>query len=81
LRRELELEFASQILALELLVLTNITRNHLAHLAGRQQQADGDLESFFFEKVDENNRQRFGLTEAEKTLKTVRIEAQPDAVA
>jgi ABC-2 type transport system ATP-binding protein len=46
-----------------------------------KQQPDGDLESFFFAKVDENNRQRFGLTEAEKTLKTVRIEAQPDAVA
>src|SRR5690606_7781127 len=42
LRVELELELARKELALELLVLANIGRNHLADLPGAQQEAEAE---------------------------------------
>ncbi len=42
LRREFELEFAGQILALELLVLADVARDHLLDLARLEQQAEAE---------------------------------------
>ena len=42
LRREVELQFAGQVLALELLVLADVARDHLADLARREQLAEAE---------------------------------------
>jgi hypothetical protein len=42
LRREFELEFAGQVLALELLVLADVGRDHLLDLARREQLAEAE---------------------------------------
>src|SRR5690606_32150499 len=77
LRVELELEFAAEVLALELLVLAHVGRNHFPDLAGFQQLAEaetvdagivGDRSQALHPGIPQGRDQRLGdAAEAEAT--------------